>query len=251
MSEENQIEDESTGQKSISLAPSLTALFQPSAEYLGEKLKDYIKDALEKKKKDNFQAHCLEVNKLLGSQVENNSIEDYSVRQLDLFNRWQEDVGDVDPADAELSMLWENLLADSLLGSDIDKEIYDVLKELTPREARVLLDLKSTSKIVPMMSGKINRRDRYSLNKLLDKGLVEKDYFFATFTVSVSIFAMVCLYYIAPPLSIFTQLEINYLTVSATVLALLVLLYGIGFRYGFARWSYTWLGEKLVGLSIR
>ena len=126
----------------ISLAPSVTALLKPSADYLGGELREVVKKTTEKlkvaTKEKNLKAHIDAVQKKLEKQPPEAENGFSSVRQLNFFDEWAEVTQNIDPADKELSEMWRNLMARAVRQNDAPEEIVEILKKVTPQEALFL-----------------------------------------------------------------------------------------------------------------
>lgn len=168
------------------LTPFLKKLLNPTAELLGNELRDIIKEPIEKwkakRKEENLRKHLEGVNMRIREKTSQNIIElKITIREANFFSEWAELVQDIDPEDSELSQIWQHLMARVALGEEISAELLRVLKGLTPGEARFLLQLQQPNwkaiiwrwPLFPMES----RTDRFYLRSLQQKQLIEHSTF--------------------------------------------------------------------------
>lgn len=238
----------------ISVTPTITALLKPTADYLGDELKDIVKSQVEKakvnKRSENLKVH-LERVKLKDSYSKYESRLAYE--QLDLFDDWVDSVSKVDPEDELISQIWQNLLIDKR--SSFNAEVLlEVLKNINSGDAIALI--KVFEKVT------LNKEDLYRLKELKKKGLVQLNDFkiglinlFAF--ILCFIFALFSLYLFFDPPSIVDSIP-DYLQ-KVMVFLPLTLIFSTGFIVShvlknretvpFRVWQLTWLGERLVKLS--
>ncbi|MBW3197612.1 hypothetical protein [Marinobacter nauticus] len=232
--------------KDISLTPSLTALFKPTFDLVGLEIRDYVKESIdswkEKRRKRNLESHINAVNEQIKGDRPFSQNEP-SINQLSLFEDWVEGVQDVDPADEELSAIWQSLLIRAAQGEHIGDEVRNALKSLSPKEAQFLLELKKRVPVFPLGSGIVKSRDRYLANQLLAKGLAEKDYAFPIFFITTMIASATIMFSIVGD-------SIGGLNIGVVAGGAAVFIAALGFslRSGLARWRLSWLGQELIGL---
>ena len=238
----------SDGSKSLSVTPAITALLKPTADYLGTEIRDYVKDAVEdlkkKKREKNLNVHVDAVKRSLKDKPPLSDGQEVSLQQLSFFEDWVDHVQDVDPADRELSSIWERLLAQSARGEMHSSEVIDVLKTLSPSEARFLVEMSERIPVFPMISGTIRAEDRFLAKRLEQRQVLEKDYVFGATLLTFVAASLVAMYYIAKDLALPLEPPIIIATLAATAVASSVFL-----RAGMSRWKLTWLGRELVSTS--
>ncbi|ARR06077.1 hypothetical protein [Vibrio campbellii] len=238
--------------KEISITPTLTSLFKPTGDYLGEELKNYVQSRVEKakssKQSENVQSH-LESIRTKATQNDGH----LTYHQLDLFEEWVEGASKVDPDDKLLSEMWQNLLLDSK-NSFNSEIVLDKLKSISSGDAQTLIKV--------YFKKALNKEDRYRLNKLKSLELVEQNelkiegvkllLILCVGASGVSTFALSRL----PPevltnMPYLVQTIVPYLPLLCAGLLGYVLIKGLisGKRTFFKVWQLTWLGERLVNLN--
>jgi len=151
--------------KEISLSPSFTALLKPTADYLGQEIKNYVQEKIEAKKQKNIRDHLSSVQEKL---VENNQQEP-TIEQLEFFSDWIDGVENIDPQDKELSEIWENLLIAMTKNNSKTSLLISKLKELDPEDVLVLL------KFGRKIDLPLTREDVYRIKKLETLDLLESN----------------------------------------------------------------------------
>ena len=156
--------------KDISATPSITALLKPTADYLGEELKEFVKlkveSAKERLKKENLLKHTAEVQK----KVEvNQPVDEPNIQQLNIFEEWVENVSSINPKDKELSGFWHSLLLNSSNSSGASNILLGKLKELDPEDAVIL------RKFYVRNNRTFSKEERYRLRKLKELELLERN----------------------------------------------------------------------------
>lgn len=179
--------------KGMSLTPALTALFKPTTEYLGTELRDGVKATIEglkkRKRGENLDAHVAAVQERLRDDPPEGSDAEATLAQLSFFETWVDSVQDIDPAETELSQMWELLLAEAARGTSHMPEVIDALKSLTPFEAKFLLAHWSSprSRYKPM-AGPVEQ-ELYFVGKLESKGIIELDNYTTRILLAPMLFA--------------------------------------------------------------
>ena len=248
MSEENKEKDEEL--KSISVTPALTALFKPTADYLGGEIRGYVKETVEewknKRQEKNLMVHMEAVQKALSQEPVLEKPEDSSIAQLSFFDEWIDNVKDIDPADEELSTIWQKLLENAARGKSTTPEIVESLKYLTPREAKFISDISRRVLTFTMLSGMVAPEEKYLAKKLEQKNILEKNYAVSVLIVCAIAMIIYFAYFIVSELNILPSSKIIVVLPAAMCIGL-----GLGrlFGPGFTRWSVTWLGIELISLS--
>ena len=250
MSEEEVKEpsNKSGDSKSLSMTPAITALLKPTAEYLGIEIRDYIKGAVgdlkRKAREKNLNSHVNAVKTSLEDKPALENSQEISLQQLSFFEDWVDHVQDIDPADRELSSIWQNLLAQAARGTKHSTEVVEALKTLSPSEARFLVEMGGRVPVFPFVSGTIRSEDRYLAKRLEQRQVLEKDYFFAGALVTSLVLSMVTSYYVTKDL-----LTTLGSPVIIGVLVAVALTFSMFLRAGMSRWRLTWLGRELVSTS--
>lgn len=149
----NDGDDEGSADKGIvpvSLAPSITALLQPTAKLLGTRLRDHVRDKLDdwdrKRKAGNLEKHLNRNLKNLETAARSNSLSD---EELKTIPQWIDAVENVDPTDLSLTEAWDNILAQILNGNKSASDLLLALRSLTPEEAQQLLRLRGRTFKLP------------------------------------------------------------------------------------------------------
>src|SRR5688572_20520046 len=89
---------------SVSVTPVFTALFKPSADYLGKELKAGLKATVEAAKKHIRNANVVEhIRKAFANRSEHEKRAGETVHQLELFEKWADGAQDVEPDDSPLA----------------------------------------------------------------------------------------------------------------------------------------------------
>ncbi|MGR5150126.1 hypothetical protein ACQKP8_26720 [Photobacterium alginatilyticum] len=238
--------------KEISITPTITSLFKPTGDYLGEELKNYVQSRVEKaklsKQSENVHSH-LESIRTKATRNDGN----LTYHQLELFDEWVNGASKVDPEDKLLSEMWQNLLLDSK-NSFNSEIILDKLKNISSGDAKTLI------KVYRKQS--LNKEDRYRLRKLKSLELVEQNELkLESFKLMLVIFIGIAgistfALSLSPPeillkMPNLVQLIAPYLPFLCTGLIGYVLVKGLksGKRTLFKVWQLTWLGERLVNLN--
>ncbi|HIF6199731.1 TPA: hypothetical protein ACX3IX_004719 [Vibrio parahaemolyticus] len=151
--------------KEISITPTITSLFKPTGDYLGEELKNYVQSRVEKaklsKQSENVQNHLESIR----TKATNND-SNLTYHQLDLFEEWVDGASKVDPNDKLLSEMWQNLLLDSK-NSFNSEIVLEKLKNISSGDAQTLIKV--------FRKKSLNKEDRYRLTKLKSLDLVEQN----------------------------------------------------------------------------
>lgn len=153
----------------VSLTPILNKLFYPTAEYIGDEIKSFLKTKIENAKRanrdKNLAGHFKAAGKLslspLGEPSEN-------IQQAEKLEDWIEGAQDVIPDQSELAQLWQQLLRDIVDDKPVERYLLQQAKHLTPLDARLLLKLHSHVGKRPY-----DRRDLLAIQRLETLGFVE------------------------------------------------------------------------------
>lgn len=239
--------------KELTVAPTLTALLKPTAEYLGSELRDYVKSLVEemkeKKREQNLKAHLQAVQE----QLENDPRPIYgsstSFSQLELFDEWIDRAQEIDPMDTELSELWQSLLTRAAKGDRIPSEVVLALKTLSPMEAQFLFEMNNREPSVIFTLGIDGDENRYLANSLEAKRILEKSYVSAILIFSaLSIFLVYGFYSLKYEFSKFLgDTPVISVAIAFAVIAIAVIVFSIRGT----RWKLTWLGDELMRFTSR
>lgn len=239
--------------KELTVAPALTALLKPTAEYLGLELRDFVKSRVEEWKEnrraENLNVHIEGVKRKLERDPPTSTTkEGTSFFQLALFDEWMDRVQDIDPADQELSDLWQSLLAKAARGDRIPAEVVTALKTLSPKEAQFLVEMSHRAPSVPFRSGIVSGENRYLATSLETKRILEKDYAFSIlFLTSLGLSGVFAYYFLQKISSGFEAI----VPMAGVAIAACIVLVGFSMRAGLARWKLTWLGRELLRFASK
>jgi hypothetical protein len=262
--------------KGITLTPALTDLFRPTTKLLGEELRNFAKkkiDTIKERNRDkNLRFHLDEINKIVGKHTDINSEEDRENEQL-LKNAEKllesfEAIQDVEPAEKELSKIWQNLIASLRLGKSIPQHLITTLKALSPLEASILIRIKSkenvgiVKKILNLFKYVIfpvwdqvgvQGADKHYLELLRDKRLLKKTYLAEYFWITIVISIAVAYFYltqIKTDTSEFLGRDPLYPIIPSMfmmfplMIAVNVVAYGM--NHGYGRYKLSWLGREIL-----
>ncbi|MCF2949328.1 hypothetical protein L0668_14510 [Paraglaciecola aquimarina] len=241
-------EKKDSNSKSISLTPTLTSMLNPTTEYLGSELKEFVKDNVEKWKKNkrekNLKTHLESVSKSLVAYESENNVKERTIEQLSFFEEWVEGAQDVDIENEELSQIWQGILQESALGYSHTRELLVALKSLTPAEAKFLIERKSQ---------KYFNTGTLELNNYIIKSLESKNLLTPSYRDSINYFIG---YFVVVTATIAIT---STLDISPIRITLMMVFGGLSFiglityfqRVGFSTWEVTWLGQKLMESCIK
>lgn len=178
----------------------------------------------------------------LASEPESIVQRNMTFEQLELLDNWIEGVQDVNTEDIELSNIWQNLLARAAQGRQTPVEVIEVLKSITPREAKYLSEFDRRG-ATRLLFGSPQGEFQYLARSLESKGILERDYRMAiSFIVSLIMTGFLS-YYLAEALHIFrTQWITMIVAFAGALITSAILLSAI------RRWQLSWLGEELFRL---
>jgi hypothetical protein len=155
--------------KMVSLTPILNKLFFPTAEYIGDEIKSYLKEKIEaakKKKRDkNIAGHFKAVGEITIAPIDGTG---ESVQQAEKLEDWIEGAQDVQPDGGELAGLWQKLLHAIVEEKPVERYLLLQAKHLTPLDARLLIGLRSSFGKRPH-----DRSSYLALRRLESLGFVE------------------------------------------------------------------------------
>ena len=158
--------------KEVSLTPFLTNIFKPSAELVGQELKNYLQEKFdtwkEKRRAQNISDHIQKVQEKISLESDE-SIQQpsNSINQLDLFTEWADGAQNVGADEGVLAKLWQQLLMEIANGNSPDKVLIEKLKGISPEEASLLLKLHEKRSIMPR-----SEKELHYLESLEQKSLV-------------------------------------------------------------------------------
>ncbi len=157
--------------RAITLTPFLTGLLQPSADYLGKELRAYIHDVVEgwkeKRRSSNLRGHIDAVHQRISNDPPLSHGKD--VEQLEAFQEWVAGAQDVDPRDAEIASMWQELLCEIARGGRPRRLVLRVLSELDGADVKVLLAVRDHPRFRPS-----DGRATHHLRRLVELELVEE-----------------------------------------------------------------------------
>ena len=150
------------------------------------------------------------------------------------------------------------MLARAATGKTVSLEVLSALKSLTPREAASLLALNRRRSRYPSPSQLIDRlrsnENRFWVESLERKHLVEKNYTVAYILLGIVAFAIFAHYSInygiqnpVEGLSIYrTTKQLESWQVVPYILAFIALSFALIFRSTLVQWRLTWLGQQIA-----
>jgi hypothetical protein len=254
MSEDGKKDEDKGGSlKELTIAPTLTALVKPTAEYLGLELRDYVKSRVEewklKRRAHNLDAHLNGVRRKLEKHPASSSPgERGSFHQLEIFDEWMSNVQDVDPADEELSDLWQSLLASAARGERIPSAVVSALKTLSPKEAQLLVRMLHRPLLARSFFGTLRGETKYLAKSLEAKQILERTYTFVVAIVTSTIIVSMIVF--GSSVLLLNALQsLGLLLAAALFIACILAAYYA--RGGLANWRITWLGEELLSYVAR
>jgi hypothetical protein len=115
-------------------------LLGPAAKVFGKYLGDRAEEAAarwRKQREENLEAHKSRVEEVVGPPKERPP----SPRQVDLLNAWIEGAEDINEENEEIASVWQSILAEIYKNEDEVGVRMEVIKKLTPADARILLRL--------------------------------------------------------------------------------------------------------------
>lgn len=246
--------EENTSIKEITVAPALTALLKPTAEYLGLELRDYVKSHVEewkeKRRTQNLKAHLQAVRKQIENDPHPKNGQNPSFSQLTLFDEWIDRAQDIDPEDKELSKLWQSLLARAARGDRVSSEVMSALKTLSPREAKFLFEMKHREHLVPFRLRIFSGKDRYLVKSLEAKRILERDHTFLILLLPLLTLPLLIVYFFYYYFKEEILQIMGFTPIIPLVISLAVILIPLFVRVvGMARWRLTWLGCELMNIA--
>ena len=226
------------------------ALFLPTADYLGEEIKKQVQDRIDsakaRKRLENLSVHMERVQARIAQEPTREPVADANVEQLAFFEDWLSGAQDVDPNDAGLSQLWEEMLFQFARGRPPKALLVGKLRSLSPEEAHLLLRIASRS-TVPR-----DESERYFLAKLRSAELVRlSPLYLAAMLVSIVTTTIVML---VLDLAVMVQLEVeSSLYLWSLLIGSIAVAAFVWWRFIFPRispWRATWIGRELTGYAL-
>lgn len=248
----------------LAVRPLVLAALKPPAEEIGMGLRDIVKEVFEHKKvrrSQNLQEHIEKVRERITTRVAQMPSfleKKQTLSQLELFADLAEAVQDIDPAETELSQIWQDLMARVALGEDISPDLIHTLKTLSAGEARLLLKLRNKRTLglfsFPAFQ-KLSKNELFHARALVNKQLLERSYVFFTVLILVVCSGLICAgYYLYVAKSWHwvalsakserRQLVLEYLAIPTCVAAVLL----FQARH-FIKWQLSWVGKDLTGFT--
>jgi hypothetical protein len=237
--------------KGISLTPALTSLLKPSADYLAEELKEYLKEKIEslkkRKRSENISEHIKSVLEKVEKTEKAYKEPAASLEQIELFEEWVEGAQDIDPNQELLSSMWRDLLKGIIRGNIKGDLLISILKQLDSFDAMLLLKFKIHGRYRP-----INSEEKYYLKRLEASELVEEKighWLFMSFAIYIPLLYLAYRTAVdfkdAPNIGAIFQFLISLLPQFGILLAVCALIAGIIYRF-IPNQCLSWLGEELV-----
>lgn len=227
------------GAKGLSLTPTLTSFLKPTADYLGNELRDYVKVKVEnlkaKKRKANVQSHMHVVGVQLGIPLNYDEESLDNIPQLELFDEWIEGAQEVDPSDEVLAKLWQGLLLEIVQGKSKSKVLIETLKSLESHEAELLLRFRGRRIYHPK-----GNEERFILRKLKSLELIEFDWAFLAM-LGISYAMAIAIFTTVPELS--KPFESTF---SLFQLGLLSIIPAAAMAAVIPKYRLSWLGKRLL-----
>lgn len=273
MAEDKEVDN----QKEITLTPALTGLLKPTTKLLGQELKSFVKQNIDKIKEHNrernLQYHLEKIDDLVQENEPINISEgenDNLIKNAEKLLESLETIQDVDPSEKELSEIWQNLVASLRLGKNVPQHLVDALKNVSPLEASILIEInrqETTSVpgriirfigcVVVPVRGQINIEgaDRHYLEVLKDKRLLVKthlvEYFWGALAAFIVAGYFIYSNYYVPSGILDTYVEELFLLMSPIIflMFLMMILMPIvihGMSHGYGRYRLSWLGRKIL-----
>lgn len=182
--------------KAITLTPVLSEIFRPTAILLGKELKEYTETKINRiklaRQGDNISQHIASVEKIIHRKASKLQEEKpIPVAAMNQFTEMLDLVQDVDPADHELSTLWQHIMADIAAGKALQPSLLGLLKDITPMEAKHLFAIRQRNSISRIANpfyfarelvygddcvSDSREADKFYIRILRQKGLSQKTY---------------------------------------------------------------------------
>lgn len=245
--------------KEITLTPFLTSLLKPSADYLGKELRSYLEATVaqwkEHRRSENLRRHIDAAQKRLEqTQDDRRAVNADVLEQLELFEEWVDGAQDVDPREAELSQIWQELLCEIARGARPSRLLLKVLRQLDGETSRLLLKLRDDPHFRPKSS-----RDVYHMKQLNALELVEeRQHEWILIALPLGMVALIVSARFVNPkifsglstsadwimfiLRMLPYIVLPFLGLAAVVLALFLVL---------PKWRLSWLGIDLLHYAPR
>lgn len=225
--------------KSFTLFPTLTAILKPSADIIGLELRDKFKNIIDsfkqRKQKENLVVHIKKAED--GINIEDTK--ESSIEQVKAFESWCDGAQDIDPNDT-LAELWQQLLRDIIENNVPDKIVIKTLKNLTSKEAKILIKLPKHSNF---FKSKDSEENRYYIENLEKLNLINYTIFSSNDQKRMMIMIMIMMITIFE----FNTRVITYLLYDSPITITLFSVTFIAFVAIFLKkWRLTWLGKKVL-----
>lgn len=136
--------DDDTDVKKVSFTPFVTDLLSPSAKYLGEELKTYVKKKVEDRRNrlraENLRLHLEALQDTSAEAKKPLNFDD--VQDLEFFDSWTDGAQDASPDHPDLFQVWQSILVGVMDRRISDRYIIEKAKQLTPNDARLLKTIR-------------------------------------------------------------------------------------------------------------
>ena len=142
--------------KGLTLTPVITSILKPSADLIGQELRDLIKEKIDliknRKKAENLTEHLRTVGEKLQKKKKEPNPNLTTIKQLSLFDKWVEGAENVDPTDKILAEMWQELLVQISEGNNPNEILIEKMKMLQADDAKLLLRLGEERRVLMLPS---------------------------------------------------------------------------------------------------
>lgn len=237
--------------KGLSLTPALTSLLKPSADYLAQELKEYLKGKIEslkqRKRSENISEHIKSVLEKVEKADNSYKESAATLGQIELFEDWVEGAQDIDPSQELLASMWRDLLKDIIRGNIKGNLLISILKQLDNYDAMLLLKFKIHGRYRPN-----NPEEKYYLKRLETLELVEEKighWLIMSFAIYIPLLYLVYRSAVdfkdALNIGAIFRFLVSLLPQFGILLAVCALIAGVIYRF-VPNCGLSWLGEELV-----
>ena len=138
--------------KGLTFTPVITSILKPSADLVGQELRDFLKEKIDsiknRKKAENLTEHLRTVGEKLKKKKKEPDTELSSIKQLNLFDKWVEGAENIEPTDRILSEMWQDLLVAICEGNYPNEILIEKMKLLQADDAKLLLRLRKERSVL-------------------------------------------------------------------------------------------------------
>jgi len=231
----------------VTFLPSLTKLFDPTAELIGLELKTFLGEKInswkDEKRKDNIVGHIQKIHER--EEREKIEINNGNIRQLEEFQEWAEAAQNIDPDDI-LGNMWQEILISIVKNEESAGFLIEKLKNISKEEALLLIKVNSGNNFKASTD-----KELYLLKKLYSQELVTKVYIKLILLVFAAVlFLLISLsffegYYIFMQKTDFLYQGISF-AYGFIVFTFAYIFIKTNIKTGFSTWSLSWVGRELV-----